>query len=62
MNSEIKMTMEQAQKQIEIYQQLFQEVRLLSASDLGMEYAAESGQYLVKKDCHCKLCLEKKYL
>ncbi|MCI6536713.1 MAG: diguanylate cyclase [Lachnospiraceae bacterium] len=59
MNSEIKMTMEQAQKQIEIYQQLFQEVRLLSASDLGMEYAAESGQYLVKKDCHCKLCLEK---
>ena len=37
MDSEIKMTMEQARKQMEIFRQLFHEVRLLNASDLGVE-------------------------
>ena len=31
MDSEIKMTMEQARKQMEIFRQLFHEVRLLNA-------------------------------
>ena len=35
MDSEIKMTMEQARKQMETFRQLFHEVRLLNASDLG---------------------------
>ena len=42
MDSEIKMTMEQARKQMEIFRQLFHEVRLLNASDLGVE-AGDSG-------------------
>ena len=37
MDSEIKMTMEQARKQMEIFRQLFHEVRLLNASDLGVQ-------------------------
>lgn len=60
MNSEIKMTMEQAQKQMETFRQLFSEVRLLSASDLGMEIG-ESGQpNTVKTSCQCRLCLGQK--
>lgn len=60
MNSEIKMTMEQAQKQMETFRQLFSEVRLLSASDLGMEIG-ESGQpSTVKTSCQCRLCLGQK--
>ena len=43
MDSEIKMTMEQARKQMEIFRQLFHEVRLLNASDLGVE-AGDSGE------------------
>ena len=44
MDSEIKMTMEQARKQMEIFRQLFHEVRLLNASDLGVE----AGDQMIK--------------
>ena len=57
MDSEIKMTMEQARKQMEIFRQLFHEVRLLNASDLGVE-AGDSGEPNIwKTSCECRSCL-----
>ena len=60
MDSEIKMTMEQARKQMEIFRQLFHEVRLLNASDLGVE-AGDSGEPNIwKTSCECRSCLGQK--
>lgn len=60
MGSEIKMTMEQARKQMEIFRQLFHEVRLLNASDLGVE-AGDSGEPNIwKTSCECRSCLGQK--
>mgnify|MGYP004624312807 CR=1 FL=1 len=37
MKSEIKMTMEQAQQEMELFRRLFSEVRLLDAEELGLK-------------------------
>ncbi len=57
MNSEIKMTMEQAQQEMELFRRLFSEVRLLSADDLGLKPGDDGKGWQVIKACHCKICL-----
>ena len=56
MDSEIKMTMEQARKQMETFRQLFHEVRLLNASDLGVETGDSGEPNIWKTSCECRLC------
>ena len=60
MGSEIKMTMEQARKQMEIFRQLFHEVRLLNASDLGVESGDSGEPNIWKTSCECRSLMEKK--
>lgn len=60
MDSEIKMTMEQARKQMETFRQLFHEVRLLNASDLGVETGDSGEPNIWKTSCECRSCLGQK--
>jgi len=55
MKSEIKMTMEQAQQEMELFRRLFSEVRLLDAEELGLK--PETDGWNGFKSCICKSCL-----
>ena len=52
--------MEQARKQMEIFRQLFHEVRLLNASDLGVETGDSGEPNIWKTSCECRSCLRQK--
>ena len=56
MDEEKRMTLEQAEKQMEIFRQLFQEVRLLRESDLQNTEDAPEG--LIKTNSSCGFCTE----
>ncbi len=56
MSSEINMTMEQAQQEMELFRHLFSEVCLLSADELGMKPGTGGKEWKIVKACRCKLC------
>ena len=60
MNSEMKMTMEQAQQEMESFRHLFGDVRLLSAQDLGMKKESDGMKWEIETTCHCSSCLDRK--
>ena len=57
MNSEIKLTMEQVQQEMEALRRLFDEVRLLSAAETGLESADVQTEQAAENPCQCKSCL-----
>ena len=52
------MTWEQAQAEIDLFRKIFEEVRLLSAEEVGSNEAIESEEEKLTQMCQCKSCSE----
>ncbi|WP_303873520.1 diguanylate cyclase [Eubacterium ramulus] len=54
----MSMTWEQAQAEIDLFRKIFEEVRLLSAEEVGSNEAIESEEEKLTQMCQCKSCSE----
>ena len=54
----MSMTWEQAQAEIDLFRKIFEEVRLLSAEEVGSNDAIESEEEKLTQMCQCKSCSE----
>ena len=59
MISGVKMTREQADSEMELFRKIFEEVRLLSAEEIGNAGAVESGEEILTSICQCRSCTER---
>ena len=58
MISGVKMTREQADSEMELFRKIFEEVRLLSAEEIGNAGAVESEEEILTSICQCRSCAE----
>ena len=56
----MSMTWEQAQAEIDLFRKIFEEVRLLSAEEVGSNEAIESEEEKLTQMCQCKSCSEQR--
>ena len=59
MISGVKMTREQADSEMELFRKIFEEVRLLSAEEIGNAGAVESEEEILTSICQCRSCTER---
>ena len=59
MISGVKMTREQADSEMELFRKIFEEVRLLSAEEIGNAGAVESEEDILTTICQCRSCTER---